>query len=67
MRAIILVIKWFYGSGIIDRRLCNKAFRSILGNIAYFLVVAYPPNECMQIYVYECKHSMHIFATFAWL
>ena len=60
MSIIILVIRWFSGQRMIDRWLCNKAFRARLGNIAYFLVVAYPPNGVLPIYALECKHSSHI-------
>ena len=31
------------------------------------LDVAYPPNNFMQRYVYECKHSPHILDKVAWL
>ncbi len=39
-------------------------FRAILGNIKYFLVVAYPPNGFLPIYALECKHSSHILSKF---
>ena len=51
---------------MLDRRLCSKAFRAILENIAYFLVVdcIHKMNGNTKYMFYECKHSTHIFSAF---
>ena len=50
----------------LSKYLCNDSEPN-LAKPMVLLDVAYPPNNFMQRYVYECKHSPHILDKVAWL